>query len=270
MDRPAYHRAVDPTLVVGIAGLIGALTGAAAVLAFRVSERTQLRLDPPRQRGARMSRTAPRRRRRRARGAAAMVSSPRLGRRHRAVEPVRRSVRSRSWRSARRVGTHHAGSRRASQRRDPARPTSTFPRGPLGGGTIAVSARVAPLSGGLVLVLVEDRSKARRVDAMRRDFVANVSHELKTPVGALVLLAEAMQEAPQDPEAVQTICRPHAAGVAALVGADPGPHRLVSVGSDGSAPPRRLASASTGSSTTAIGPVALGGAAAIDHARRGR
>src|SRR3954451_2677061 len=40
--------------------------------------------------------------------------------------------------------------------------------------------------------LVEDVSERRRVDAMRRDFVANISHELKTPVGALGLLAETL------------------------------------------------------------------------------
>ncbi|MBA2560024.1 MAG: two-component sensor histidine kinase, partial [Propionibacteriales bacterium] len=66
-----------------------------------------------------------------------------------------------------------------------------------------VAARVAPLGGRLVLVLVEDRTRERRVDAIRRDFVANVSHELKTPVGALNLLAEAVAEAADDPEAVQ-------------------------------------------------------------------
>jgi two-component system sensor histidine kinase SenX3 len=65
-----------------------------------------------------------------------------------------------------------------------------------------VTARVAPLSSRLVLALVEDRTRERRVDAIRRDFVANVSHELKTPVGALNLLAEAVQEAADDPEAV--------------------------------------------------------------------
>lgn len=37
---------------------------------------------------------------------------------------------------------------------------------------------------------------------MRRDFVANVSHELKTPVGAMSLLAETIQDAADDPEAV--------------------------------------------------------------------
>ncbi len=65
-----------------------------------------------------------------------------------------------------------------------------------------VTARVAPLSSRLVLALVEDRTRERRVEAIRRDVVANVSHELKTPVGALNLLAEAVQEAADDPEAV--------------------------------------------------------------------
>ncbi len=65
-----------------------------------------------------------------------------------------------------------------------------------------VAARVAPLGSRLILVLVEDRTRERRVEAIRRDFVANVSHELKTPVGALNLLAEAVGEAAEDPEAV--------------------------------------------------------------------
>ena len=78
-----------------------------------------------------------------------------------------------------------------------------LPRGPLGQDTLAVSVRVAPLGAQLVLVLVEDRTEARRVDAVRRDFVANVSHELKTPVGALSLLAEAVLSASDDPDAVR-------------------------------------------------------------------
>jgi two-component system, OmpR family, sensor histidine kinase SenX3 len=78
-----------------------------------------------------------------------------------------------------------------------------MPRGPLGGDTLAVSVRVAPLGAHLVLVLVEDRTEAHRIDAIRRDFVANVSHELKTPVGALSLLSEAVQSASDDPDAVR-------------------------------------------------------------------
>jgi two-component system sensor histidine kinase SenX3 len=66
-----------------------------------------------------------------------------------------------------------------------------------------VTARVASLSSRLVLALVEDRTRERRVEAVRRDFVANVSHELKTPVGAIRLLAEAMADASHDPEAVE-------------------------------------------------------------------
>jgi two-component system, OmpR family, sensor histidine kinase SenX3 len=78
-----------------------------------------------------------------------------------------------------------------------------IPRGPLGGDTLAVSVRVAPLGAHLVLVLVEDRTEAKRIDAIRRDFVANVSHELKTPVGALALLSEAVLSARDDPDAVR-------------------------------------------------------------------
>jgi two-component system, OmpR family, sensor histidine kinase SenX3 len=66
-----------------------------------------------------------------------------------------------------------------------------------------LAARVAPLSSRLVLALVDDRTRERRVDAIRRDFVANVSHELKTPIGALMLLSEAVGEAAGDPEAVE-------------------------------------------------------------------
>jgi two-component system sensor histidine kinase SenX3 len=70
-----------------------------------------------------------------------------------------------------------------------------------------VTARVAPLSSRLVLALVEDRTRERRVEAVRRDFVANVSHELKTPVGAIRLLAEAVGDASDDPEAVERFAR---------------------------------------------------------------
>lgn len=58
-------------------------------------------------------------------------------------------------------------------------------------------------SDGKILLTFDDVSEARRLDAVRRDFVANVSHELKTPVSALSLLAEAVDEASDDPEAVK-------------------------------------------------------------------
>ncbi|WP_310962262.1 sensor histidine kinase [Nocardioides terrisoli] len=66
-----------------------------------------------------------------------------------------------------------------------------------------VSVRVAPLGSWFVLALVEDRSREHRVEAVRRDFVANVSHELKTPVGALKLLSDTVADAADDPEAVR-------------------------------------------------------------------
>ena len=71
------------------------------------------------------------------------------------------------------------------------------------GSPVLVSARVAPLGSRMVLALVEDRTREHRVEAIRRDFVVNVSHELKTPVGAINVLAEAVHEASRDPEAVE-------------------------------------------------------------------
>ena len=64
-------------------------------------------------------------------------------------------------------------------------------------------ARVAPLGTAFVLVLCDDQTESKRVDAIRRDFVANVSHELKTPIGAISLLAEAVTDFSDDPQAVE-------------------------------------------------------------------
>lgn len=66
-----------------------------------------------------------------------------------------------------------------------------------------VHARVAPLSDRHVLLLVEDRTQSHRVEQVRRDFLGNVSHELKTPVGGIALLAEAVLDAADDPVAVR-------------------------------------------------------------------
>ena len=85
------------------------------------------------------------------------------------------------------------------------------------GRATSFAVRVAPLGpavgdGGLILLLAEDQTESRRVDEVRRDFVANISHELKTPVGALALLAETVEEAADDPEAVLRFAGADAAG----------------------------------------------------------
>lgn len=96
-----------------------------------------------------------------------------------------------------------------------------LPRGPLGGQTVTLQVRVAPLRTRHVLVLFDDRTEARRVEAIRRDFAVNVSHELKTPVGAISLLAETLEAAADDPEAVREFSdriTTEATRLAALVG----------------------------------------------------
>lgn len=67
--------------------------------------------------------------------------------------------------------------------------------------------RVAPLGLRLMLVVADDRSEMYRLDAVRRDFVANISHELKTPIGAVSLLAEALQYSADDPEQVRSFAQ---------------------------------------------------------------
>ena len=57
-----------------------------------------------------------------------------------------------------------------------------------------------------VIAIIEDVSERRRLEEIRRDFVANVSHELKTPIGALGLLAETLTVEP-DPEVAQRLAR---------------------------------------------------------------
>lgn len=72
----------------------------------------------------------------------------------------------------------------------------------IGQGQMVAMARVAPLGTHHVLLLVEDRTRAHRVEQVRRDFLENISHELKTPVGGIALLAEAVLDAQDDPELV--------------------------------------------------------------------
>ena len=70
-----------------------------------------------------------------------------------------------------------------------------------------VQVRVAPLGTRFMLLLAEDRTESFRLDEVRRDFVANISHELKTPIGAIGLLAEALQLASDEPKEVKRFAK---------------------------------------------------------------
>ncbi|WP_400159834.1 sensor histidine kinase [Arthrobacter sp. BPSS-3] len=82
-----------------------------------------------------------------------------------------------------------------------------LPRGPLGQGTLIVQVRAAMLGEEYILLLADDRTEITRTEEIRNDFVANVSHELKTPVGAISLLAEALEASPDDEEAVRRFAK---------------------------------------------------------------
>lgn len=92
---------------------------------------------------------------------------------------------------------------RACRTRDEGTTTDLELRRGLGAPSVHLTLRVAPLGDDLVVALADDRTPLLRVDETRRDFVANVSHELKTPIGAISLLSEAVGEAADDPEAVE-------------------------------------------------------------------
>ena len=76
-------------------------------------------------------------------------------------------------------------------------------RGPFGDASMRVRVRLATLGTRYVLLLAEDRTEAFRLDEVRRDFVANISHELKTPIAAVGLLAEALNQAADEPAQVR-------------------------------------------------------------------
>jgi two-component system sensor histidine kinase SenX3 len=63
--------------------------------------------------------------------------------------------------------------------------------------------RLAALGTRYVLLLADDHTEAFRLDEVRRDFVANISHELKTPIAAVGLLAEALDQAADEPAQVR-------------------------------------------------------------------
>jgi two-component system sensor histidine kinase SenX3 len=70
-----------------------------------------------------------------------------------------------------------------------------------------ISARATELSDELIILLIEDRTEAKRLEETRRDFVENISHELKTPISSISLLAEAMQVAIDDPEQLKKFAK---------------------------------------------------------------
>ena len=79
-----------------------------------------------------------------------------------------------------------------------------IPRGPIGEGSRDLNIKAIFLNEfENILVLLSDESEADRVHEVRRDFVANISHELKTPIGALSLLSEAVLSAKYEPESVE-------------------------------------------------------------------
>lgn len=76
-------------------------------------------------------------------------------------------------------------------------------RGPIGTGKRELQITASLISeDGSVLILVDDEGEKQRVDAVRRDFITNISHELKTPIQALTLNSDALLEVKNEPEQV--------------------------------------------------------------------
>lgn len=92
-------------------------------------------------------------------------------------------------------------------------PNVVLPKDVLNGGAVEFTvhhphfrqllAVASSLEEGSRLVVIQDVTDARRIDSMRRDFVANVSHELKTPVSGILASAETLEvSAAEDPSSV--------------------------------------------------------------------
>lgn len=185
---------VDPTLQAALAAVIGAVVAGGAVLAWHISDRQQREIPPnalpivPDGVGTVLSVL---------RSSAVVVDD--------SDEVLKASAPAYALglvRGSRLVSTDLAEVVRKVRRDGQIRETELLMARP-GVPSRYVTARVAPLGSRLVLALVEDRTREKRVEEVRRDFVANVSHELKTPVGAIRLLSDAMQDAADDPEAVR-------------------------------------------------------------------
>ena len=68
---------------------------------------------------------------------------------------------------------------------------------------ISVSAKASLVANDYVVLVLEDRTRDIRLDKTRRDFIENISHELKTPIGAIALLSEAISKAGDDRETIE-------------------------------------------------------------------
>ena len=77
----------------------------------------------------------------------------------------------------------------------------------LKGSKLYISARAKSIGDGNVLLIVDDRTESFRLDEMRKDFMANISHELKTPIGAVGLLAEAMENSIDQPDVMAKLIK---------------------------------------------------------------
>ena len=184
-----------------IAGLIGLSCGVLGVLAFRLSERqrtiTDVDVDEP---------LLPE-------GAAEVLSV--VGRAFVVVDAIDGVVRASPAAYAYGLVRGHTVVHKqlldmtAKVRRDGVilEETLELPRGPMGKGSIVVQVRAAMLGWEYIVLLADDRTEITRTEEIRNDFVANVSHELKTPVGAISLLAEALEASPDDEEAVRRFAR---------------------------------------------------------------
>jgi two-component system sensor histidine kinase SenX3 len=192
---------VDPTLIGVIAGLVGLALGTFGVLAFRVSEKQRRYVDVDL---AEPSLPA---------GAAEVLAV--VGRAFVVVDAVDGVVRACPAAYAYGLVRGHTVVHKelldmtAGVRRDGVilEKKLELPRGPLGQGTIIVQVRAAMLGEEYILLLADDRTEITRTEEIRNDFVANVSHELKTPVGAISLLAEALESSADDEEAVRRFAK---------------------------------------------------------------